>query len=417
MTVDDDAPARQTARAHAPPTGRAAVKILVIVATMIALTPFTLDMYLPAFPQMEADLDATNSQIQLSLTGVLVGLAVGQLLVGPLADAFGRRRPVLLGLLCHVGASGLCFVASDAGILAACRVLQGVSCAAVSVVSMATVRDLFAGSAHARIMSRMFLVIGIGPVIAPTLGAGVLLFADWRSIFLVLALIGVTLLVVGLIFFPDTLPPEQRTRRGLGSALTSYAALLRDPTYTVVVLVGALMFSTIFSYISGASFVFQDRFGLSEQQFATLFAVNAGGLVLVAQINPLLIRRFGVAQVLTGATVAGTVGATALLLALTVFEAPLACVAVLLAFCVASYGVSTPNTQGLALVRQGHRAGAAAALLGFSQFAVGAIVTPLVGLGVADGVAMAAVMTVTTTSAALLMLLVVRRQAANMQMT
>jgi DHA1 family bicyclomycin/chloramphenicol resistance-like MFS transporter len=399
-----------------PSPDRGALKVLVIVATLIALTPFTVDMYLPAFPQMEADLDATRSQIQLSLTGLFVGLAAGQLLVGPLADALGRRTPVLLGLSCHIGASLLCFVAADAGVLAACRVLQGVSCAAVSVVAMATIRDLFAGSAHARVMSRMFLIIGIAPVVAPSIGAAVLRVGDWPHIFLVLASIGVILLVVALVLFPETLPAERRSRGGIAPALASYGSLLREPTYAVPIVVGGLMASTLFSYISGAPFVFQDHFGLSEEQFAVLFAANAGSLALVAQINPILIRRFGVAQVLTAATLLAVASAVTLLLALSVLDASMPCVVAALGLCVASYGISTPNSQGLALAGQGHRAGAAAALMGFVQFALGATVTPLVGLGGADGVLMAVVMTCTTTSAALLMLLVVRRQTSSMRM-
>lgn len=343
-------------------------------------------------------------------------MAADQLVVGPLADAFGRRKPVLLGLLCHVGASLLCFIASDAGVLAACRVLQGFACATVTVVSMATVRDLFAGAAYARVMSRMFLLIGIGPVLAPAIGASVLVVADWPYIFLALAAIGVLLLAVALTFFPETLPPERRTRAGVSAALTTYASPLRDSNYVVTILVGGLMFGPLFSYLSGASFVFQDHFGLSELQFVALFAVNAGALVLVTQINPILIRRFGVAQVLTGATVMGVASSLTLLLLLTVVEAPLVWVALALGFCVACYGISTPNSQGVALARQGHRAGSAAAPMGFVQFAVGAIVAPLVGLGGAGGVMMSSVMIGTSTAAALLMLLMVRRQAWNMQM-
>lgn len=398
------------------PSARGAVKLSIIVATLIALTPLTIDMYLPAFPQMEKDLAASSSQIQLSLMGLLVGLALGQLLVGPLADALGRRTPVLVGLSCHIGASLLCFAAADAGVLAACRVLQGISCAAVSVVAMATVRDLFAGAAHARVISRMFLVIGIGPVIAPSVGAAVLRVAEWRDIFLVLAAMGAILLVVGLTLFPETLPPARRTRAGLRPAIASYASLLREPTYVAPILVGGLMASTLFSYVSGASFVFQEHFGLSEQQFALLFAANAGSLTLVAQINPILIRRFGVAQVLGAATALGVASAISLLLALAVLDAPLPWVVAALGSCVASYGISTPNSQGLALAGQGHRAGAAAALMGFTQFTIGAAVTPLVGLGGSDGVLMAIVMTCTTASAALLMVLVVRRQSSSMQM-
>lgn len=389
-----------------PPRAR---RVIVIAATLMSLAPFTMDMYLPAMPRMAEDLAASPSQIQLSLTGVLIGLALGQLIVGPLADALGRRRPVLIGLACHVGASLLCFMADDATVLAGVRLLQGLSCAAVTVVSMATVRDLFAGAEYARVMSRMFLILGVAPVVAPAIGGGMLTLADWPSIFLALAVLGLALLVVAVVGFPETLPPERRGQATLRATGTAYASLLRDPTYLALIVVGGLMFSTLFSYVAGASFALQDRFGLSEQQFALVFAGNAVCLTVVAQLNPMLIRRFGPARVLMGATTLGLASAVVLLILLTALEGGLVSVIVVLAFSVAGYGLSMPNSQGLALNRQGHRAGTASALMGFTQFVIGSVVAPVVGLGSADGTAMAVSMVVATAGASGLMWGVVRR--------
>ncbi|GGJ40957.1 Bcr/CflA family drug resistance efflux transporter [Streptomyces brasiliensis] len=388
--------------------------MVVVVALLMSVSPFTMDMYLPALPEMARALDATPSQVQLSLTGVLVGLALGQLVAGPLADAFGRRRPVLVGLVGHIVASLLCFVARDPDLLAGTRLLQGLSCAAVAVVAMATVRDLFAGSGYARVMSRMFLVIGVAPVLAPTIGGGVLTVAEWPFIFLALAGLGVLLLVVAATSLPETLPPERRGQATFTAVRASYRTLLGDPTYLSLILVGGLMFSTLFSYVSGASFVLQVRFGLSQQQFALVFAANAVGLTVLAQVNPLLIRRFGPANVLTCATVLGLVS-SALLFPLLVFgEGPLVAVVAVLALSVAGYGLSMPNSQALALNRQGHRAGTAAALMGFMQFVIGSVVAPVVGLGGADGVAMATAMLAATACAASVMWFVVRRHPETM---
>lgn len=386
-----------------------ATRVVVVIALLMSVSPFTMDMYLPAMPEMARDLDAAPSQIQLSLTGVLVGLALGQLVAGPLADVFGRRRPVLVGLTGHIVASLLCFAAHDPYLLAGTRLLQGLSCAAVAVVSMATVRDLFAGSAYARVMSRMFLVIGVAPVLAPTIGGGVLAVAEWPFIFLALAGLGTVLLVVAATSLPETLPPERRGRPTFTAVRASYRALLGDRTYLALILVGGLMFSTLFSYVSGASFVLQGRFGLSEQQFALLFAANAVGLTLLAQVNPLLIRRFGPANVLTFATVLGLFSSALLLPLLAFGEAPLGAVVAVLALSVAGYGLSMPNSQALALNGQGHRAGTAAALMGFTQFSVASLVAPVVGLGGADGTAMAGAMLTATACASGVMWRAVRR--------
>ncbi|GAA4752849.1 multidrug effflux MFS transporter [Nocardioides endophyticus] len=412
MTADELA--GRVARPATSTPGRNAARTIAIVAVLMSVSPFTVDMYLPALPRIQHDLGATPSQVQLSLTGVLLGLALGQLVIGPLADAFGRRRPVMIGLACHVLASLLCFQAHDVFLLAGLRFLQGLACAAVAVVSMATVRDLFAGADYARVMSRMFLVIGIAPVIAPAIGGVILSFTDWSAIFLGLAGLGLGLLVISIVAFPETLPPERRNPPTFAASATSYRALLSDPTYLALILVGGLMFSTLFSYVSGASFVFQDRFGLSAQQFTVVFASNAVALTVLAQVNPMLIRRFGPARVLTCATVTGLASAVALLLMLTVLDAGTVPVIGALAVSVASYGVSMPNSQGLALNRQGHRAGTAAALMGFTQFVIGSMVAPTVGLGGADGVAMAATMVAATAGATTLMVVVVRRHPDTM---
>lgn len=398
----------------AAPSAAGTTRVVAVVALLMSVSPFTMDMYLPALPEMARDLDAAPSQIQLSLTGVLVGLALGQLIAGPLADVFGRRRPVLVGLTGHIVTSLLCFAAHDPYLLAGTRLLQGLSCAAVAVVSMATVRDLFAGSGYARVMSRMFLVIGVAPALAPTIGGGVLTVAEWPFVFLALAGLGAVLLVVAATSLPETLPPERRGRPTFTAARASYRALLGDRTYLALILVGGLMFSTLFSYVSGASFVLQGRFGLSEQRFALLFAANALGLTVLAQVNPLLIRRYGPANVLTFATVLGLLSSALLLPLLAFGDAPLGVVVAVLALSVAGYGLSMPNSQALALNGQGHRAGTAAALMGFVQFSVGSLVAPLVGLGEADGVAMAGAMLAATACASGVMWCVVRRNAETM---
>ena len=221
-------------------------------------------MYLPALPTIADDLATTSATVQLTLTGTLVGLALGQLMVGPLSDTFGRRRPLLVGIGVHVLASLLCVVAPNIAVLGGLRVLQGVGAASAAVVTMAIVRDLFTGRAAATLFSRLMLVLGVAPVLAPTLGGEVLRFTSWRGVFVVLAVLALVLLVVAAVAVPETLPPARRRPLGLAHHPAHLPRLLRDRTFVGLVLVAGLAMSGLFGYVAGCSFVFQEQFGLTS---------------------------------------------------------------------------------------------------------------------------------------------------------
>jgi DHA1 family bicyclomycin/chloramphenicol resistance-like MFS transporter len=385
------------------------VQVIVVLGTLIALGPLSIDMYLPAFPDIAADLHASASAVQLTLTGMLAGLACGQLLIGPLSDAFGRRRPLLTGLVAHLGASLLCAAAPSVELLSVVRVVQGFAGAAISVVALATVRDLFSGSAVARTMSRLMLVIGLAPMLAPTLGGFVLRVTDWRGIFVVLAAAALLLVAVAFLGLRETLPPERRLTPGLRSTLGTYRSLLADRTFLALVLIGGLMFASIFAYVGSASFVLQDGYGLGAQSFGLVFGVNSLALTVVAQLNPSLIKRFGTANVLTWAIWLSAVSALGVVLAGASGVGGLLGILVPLGLVLAAAGLALPNTPALALNRHGEAAGTAAALLGSVQFGVGALVAPLVGLfGRSSAVPMGAAMLAVTLLAGVLMALVRR---------
>jgi DHA1 family bicyclomycin/chloramphenicol resistance-like MFS transporter len=400
-------PAEQTL---APPTGRRYVQLVLVLGALIALGPLTIDMYLPAFPRIRDDLGTSDSAVQLTLTGMLLGLAVGQLVIGPLSDAFGRRRPLVVGISMHAVASLLCALAPTVGVLASVRVLQGFSGAAISVVSMAIVRDLFAGVAVARLMSRLMLVIGLAPIIAPSIGGLVLRVTTWRGIFVVLAFAALVLVVVASVGVRETLPPERRRPATVRSSLAAYRSLLSDRVFVALAFIGGTMLAAMFAYVSGASFVLQDGFGLDAQTFGLVFGVNAAGLTLTSQLNPVMLRWWRVRQVLAGAIVAAFLSATALLVA-GLTGAGLLFVLVPLGLVVATAGLGLPNTPALALTRHGEAAGTAAAVLGCVQFGVGALVAPLVGaFGSTTATPMAAVMVALTVVAGVLMFGVVLRE-------
>jgi DHA1 family bicyclomycin/chloramphenicol resistance-like MFS transporter len=383
--------------------------LIIVLGSLIALGPLTIDMYLPAFPQLADDLDASAASVQLTLTGMLGGLAFGQLVIGPLSDAFGRRKPLVTGLVVHGLASLLCALAPSIAVLSVVRVLQGFAGAAISVVALATVRDLFSGIAVARTMSRLMLVIGLAPILAPSIGGFILQVTDWRGIFVVLAAAALVLVGVALVGLRETLPVERRRSPRIGATLRTYRSLLRDRTFVALVLVAGLSFSSLFVYVSGASFVLQEGFGLDARTFGIVFGANSAALTIMSQLNPRLIRRFGPVNVLTGAILTAVAASFALLIAglagggIVTVLAPLMVV-------LASAGLAMPNTPALALNRHGEAAGTASAMLGCIQFGVGALVAPLVGVfGGTTAAPMGGVMLVVTSLAALLMFAVVRR--------
>ena len=389
--------------------GRSYVRFVLVLGALIALGPLTIDMYLPAFPRIADEFDATGSQVQLTLTGMLVGLAVGQLVIGPLSDMYGRRRPLMVGLLAHALVSVACSLAPTVELLAGLRLFQGFSGAAVSVTAMAMVRDQFAGVAMARLMARLILVIGMAPIVAPSIGSFVLTWSDWRSLFVLLAFAAVSLAVLAFVALEETLPPERRRPAQLRASLSAYAALLRDRRFLALAVIGGSMMSTLFAYVAGASFVLQDGFGISAQAFGLVFGLNAASFVIGSQVNPILLRRHSLQTVLTtGILVAVSAAAVLLAVAIADVGGVPGVVAPMAALLFAG-GLSIPNTPALALEHHGTEAGTAAAVLGCLQFGIGGAIAPLVGaFGTTTAVPMGVAMLTMSSLAATLMFLVVR---------
>jgi DHA1 family bicyclomycin/chloramphenicol resistance-like MFS transporter len=404
-TESTDAPVAADA-----PDRSAYTRFVLVLGALISLGPLTIDMYIPAFPEIAADLDATGSQVQLTLTGMLLGLAVGQLVIGPLSDMFGRRLPLMVGLVVHAVVSVACSFAPTVEVLSGLRLLQGFSGAAVSVTAMAMVRDRFEGVAMARAMARLILVIGLAPIIAPSLGGVVLTWTGWRALFHVLALAALLLLVLAYFGVRETLPPERRRPARIGSSIAAYAALLRDRGFLALAVIGGAMMSTLFTYIAGASFVLQDGFGLSPREFALLFGLNAATFVVGSQVNPLLLKRFPLIDVLTGGILLTVAAAATLLVIASTGTGGLVGVVAPLAVMLFAGGLSMPNTPALALAKHAGEAGTAAAVLGCLQFGVGGAVAPLVGaFGTTTAVPMAVIMLAMSGLAAALVFGVVRR--------
>lgn len=391
-----------------PADDRAPVRLVLLLGALVALGALTIDMYLPALPSIVRDLDSTSTAVQLTLTGTLVGTALGQLVVGPLSDALGRRRPLLAGLALHVLASVLCVLAPSVGVLGALRVLQGVGAAAASVTAMAVVGDRYSGVAAATVFSRLMLVLGVAPVLAPTLGGELLRYTSWRGVFVALAVIGVALAVLARVALEETLPPGRRSSGTVLGTLGAYRSLLRDRVYVGLVLVAGLTMAALFSYVSGSSFVLQQQFGLDAQQFGLVFALGAVALIGATQLNVRLLRRWAPPQLLTAACTLSLVCALVLLTTSATGVGGLLGVLVPLWALLGTVGLALPNTPAIALSRHSEASGTAAALLGATQFGVAALVAPLVGVLGNDSVAMAAVMVGSSATGLAVLHLVVR---------
>ncbi|MEV4754985.1 multidrug effflux MFS transporter [Micromonospora sp. NPDC049559] len=384
------------------------LRLVLVLGALIALGPLTIDTYLPALPTIAGDLRTTDTAAQLTLTGTLAGLGLGQLFLGPLSDAVGRRRPLLAGTAVHVLASLLCLVAPNILVLGAARVLQGLGAAAASVIAVAMVRDLTSGTAAARLLSRLILVMGVAPVLAPSLGGALLRYTNWRGVFVALAVLGLALIGVAVFGLRESLPPERRRSDGVLGTLRVYRALLRDPIYLGLVFVAGLAMSALFAYVSGSSFVFQEEYGLSQQQFALVFSSGAVGLIGATQLNVRLLRRYRPQQILGSALLAGMLAAAALFAVAATgvggMWALLVCLWAVLTAC----GLALPNAPALALAGYGEAAGTAAALLGALQFGVGAVSSPVVGALGSGSVGMAGTMLGAMALASGLLLLVAR---------
>ena len=287
-------------------------------------------------------------------------------------------------------------------LLTTARVIQGLGNAAVSVVAMATVRDLFTGSAAATLLSRLMLVMGIAPIVAPTIGGAVLAHTSWRGVFVLVSMAGLVLVTVASLMLRETLPVERRRRLQPLPVLRTYGSLLRDRTFVGLVLISGLMFATLFSYIGGSSFVLQDIYGLSVAQFGLAFGLNSLGFLTGSQLNPFLLRRFGPRDIVRAGVSVGAVASLVLLAAAATGFGGLPLILGPLWFLLLACGLTLPNTPALALTRHGEAAGTAAALLGASQFVIGGAAAPIIGaMGSDSAVPMALVMAVTATGAAL----------------
>jgi DHA1 family bicyclomycin/chloramphenicol resistance-like MFS transporter len=373
--------------------------------------PLALDFYLPGLPMLAADLGTTEAAAQLSLSLCMIGLALGQLVFGPLTDRVGRRRVLVSGVALFVVTTVLCALAPSIELLLGLRLLAGLGGGAGIVIARSMARDLYHGPALGRVYARLMLVSGVTPVLGPVFGGQLLLVTDWRGTFVALAAIGLLLLVTALAQ-RETLPTERRRASGARDTARVLGGLLRERTFLPPTVVLGLGLAAMFAYLAMGSFVLQDVYGLSPQSFAAVSGTNALGILLCSQASAALVRRVGAAALLAVGVRLALGAAIAMLVGVLVSDSAPALLVPLFVL-VSCTGLISPNATALALERHGELAGSASALLGVAQFGVAAIVPPLASLGGVSPTVLATTAVATAGATAVAHLFVLRvRQAS-----
>ena len=400
-----------TASAAQPAVSRLLPSLLLLLTVF---GPISMDLYLPALPALTRELGAGTSVAQLTVTACLIGLALGQLIAGPLSDRYGRRGILLIGIAAYIATSALCAASPTIGLLIAARLVQGLTGGVGIVIAQAAGRDVYAGGALIRFYGRLTVIGGFAAIVGPLLGGVLNAVADWRGLFLFLAAIGSAILLITLFAFRETLPAAHRAVGGLGRTLHDFRTLLADRIFLGAVLNQGFLYAALFAYLAGATFVLQDIYGLSPQSYAVAFGANSAGFMVFGHLAGRAAERWSVRGTLTtGVGIAG-VGALGLLVS---GIAPMPLWVVLVALFALASGVATasPPATTFALVEYPQIAGTASSLLGMVRFGFGGVAAPLVGVAGARSILPLGAVTVTATvlSAIALSVLARSRQAAS----
>lgn len=383
------------------------ISFIFILGCLSAFGPLTIDMYLPGLPLLSADLQTSASNAQLSLTACFIGMALGQVLIGPFSDIKGRKGPLVISLIVYSVASLLCIFTPSIWVFILLRLIQGLSGAAGIVIARASLRDVYSGPEMTKYFSMLMLVMGLAPILAPVLGGVILEYTSWRGIFGVLAGIGLFVFVYVLFGLNETLSKEMRKTGGLQEVFQTFGVLLRDRTFVGFALIQAFVMGALFAYLSASSFVLQEIYGLSPQAFSIVFAANSIGLIVATQVTGRLAGKIKLVSMLKFGMSLSIISSVLLLIG-TLLEASVVYISVLLFLALSCVGVINTTVFPLAMEKQGEHAGSASALLGLLPFINGALVAPLVGLGNA-AISMAIVITVCELLAIMSYVFLVRR--------
>jgi DHA1 family bicyclomycin/chloramphenicol resistance-like MFS transporter len=354
--------------------------LVLILGALTAIGPFSIDMYLPGFPAIAKSLHTTTAQVSLSLSGFFIGISVGQLLYGPLLDRFGRKNPLYIGMVLYILASLGCFFVTSIEQLIVLRFIQAVGSCAAGVASMAMVRDIFPVKDNAKVFALLILILGVSPMIAPTVGGYVTATFGWQIIFIILASIATLVLITVIFFLPESYQPDPTYSLKPRPIINSFLSVMKHPQFYTYAICGAVGFSGLFAYLAASPFVFMDVFGLSAKVYGWIFALLSVGFIGSSQVNSMLTKKYKSEQIVN-VSIPCMVVISLVFIAGSVYGlfGVAETIAIIFAF-LCGVGITYPNTTALSLAPFAKNAGTAAALMGALQMAVGTVVSIVVSL-------------------------------------
>jgi DHA1 family bicyclomycin/chloramphenicol resistance-like MFS transporter len=376
------------------------IKLIFILGSLTALGPFSIDMYLPGFEGIANDLNTTVAKVSMTLSSYFIGISAGQLLYGPLLDRFGRKKPLFVGILVYILASLGCSFVTNIDTFIGLRFIQAVGSCAAAVASVAMVRDLFPVKDIPKVFSLLMLVVGLSPMLAPTIGGYVTAYYGWHVVFLILMGLGIIILIGAMIELPNTYVPDTSISLKPKPIITNFISILKEPQFYTYAFTGAVAFSGLFTYVAASPILFMTIFKVDPKTYGWIFAFMSLSFISASQLNSVLLRRFKSEQMIFGALITQTILSIIFLVAalnnwLGLYET----IALLFLF-LACLGISNPNTAGLTLAPFTRNAGSASALMGAIQLGLGALASFVVGIFVIDSVVpMVVIMCITTIAA------------------
>jgi MFS transporter, DHA1 family, multidrug resistance protein len=354
--------------------------LILILGLLSAIGPFSIDMYLPGFPTIAANLHTTVDRVAYSLSSFFIGICAGQLLCGPLLDRFGRKRPLCIGLVLYILASIGCSLAKSVEVLIAFRFLQAIGGCVGMVAPNAIVRDVFPVEENAKVFSLLILILGVSPILAPTAGSYIIAAFGWPIVFVVLAIVTALVLLAVIIWLPESKKPDPTFSLKPRPILTSFAAVLKQPQFTTYAFAGAIASAGLFAYLAGSPFIFMELYDVSEQQYGWIFATIAAGLIGCSQLNNVVLRKYSSAQIIKAVLFTQSAIGLILILGIAAGLLKLYSTIFLMFLFLSCQGFTFPNSAALAMAPFTKGAGSASALMGAFQMACGAIASALVGV-------------------------------------
>ena len=391
--------------------------LILILGALTALGPFSIDMYLPGFTAIAADLGTTVNKVSLSLSSYFIGISAGQLLYGPLLDRFGRKRPLYIGLSVYILASLGCALTTDIDAFIALRFIQAIGSCAATVASMTMVRDLFPVADSPKIFSLLMLVVGLSPMLAPTIGGYVIAGMGWHVVFVILMLMGVGILLASRFGLPKTRQPDHSISLRPKPILSNFAMVMRNPQFYTYALSGGIAFSGLFTYVAGSPLLFMDIFDVSEKTYGWIFAFMSVSFIGSSQLNSVLLRQFQSQQLVYFALSLQAIISILFLIAAVNGWLDLYGTIAMLFLYLGCLGLSNPNTAGLSLAPFSQNAGSASALLGALQLGLGALASVAVGIFVKTTMVPIVIIMATSTVLALLVLIIGRKKIKSVAKT